>query len=834
MSRVYKGYDENLDRYAAVKVISGDFVTTTEEEYTRRFQSEARAIARLRHPNIVGVYQFGRTEGVYYMAQVFLEGRDLRSLLKENADKGRRILPDETLRIARDVTSALDYAHEQGVIHRDVKPSNIMLEKKTGRAIIMDFGLALSIQEGTMGDTFGSAHYIAPEQAVSSAKAVPQSDLYSLGIVLYEMMAGKVPFDDPSVMSVALKHLNELPPPPSLYNPDLPPAVEAIIMRTLDKDPKKRPASGKELVADLEKAFQIQTAPDASAALHVVGTIGSQPTPPAAAISRPTPPPAAPSKTDTGRARLTGRFARRRAEKEQEAALKSPSEDQLQIDDDTLGSLLKSMPDPSEINLVGEGATGIKAADVRASRPTPLPGLLGMAEAAAETKQEEKKRRSRIGLLLPSILALVIVAGGAYFGTRDGGTQTTALPAAEQTGTARALAAVNPTRSPQPTARPTEKPTAAPTVRPTAQPTGQPTGEATVEPTLTQESTAEPTGQPTAPPTEESTAAPTPTVEATDTPEITLAPTDTPSPASTEVAMVIPAVGEPTVRLVYNENEFLLINISGAALDVSRLVFERELADGTKRSFPASSWNRSDIPVKPNRMAADSCYQFLTSSAEEAEPDRQQCPFFLGFFRSSLSRRYFWIADEPGATFTVRLDSSDTPLAVCEIDAGECDFYAGPEGASAPTVTPTPGPTLPSGEPNIRLIYDRSVFVLINISDETLDVSQLVLERELRAGSMRVFLTAEWDEQRGVLGETSALEPGGCYELVTSQGSWIKPPETDCPMFLGWFRSNLAERYFWVSSEPGASFVVRFSDNFTPLATCEIDAGECRFYLPTP
>lgn len=191
MSRVYRGYDENLQRYAAVKVISSDFATTSEEEYTRRFQSEARAIAHLRHPNIVGIYQFGRSEGIYYMAQVFLEGKDLRVVLKSYAERGEHMPSGEMLRIVGDIAAALDYAHAQGVIHRDVKPSNIMLERHTGRAILMDFGLALSVQEGTTGETFGSAHYIAPEQALSSAQAVPQSDLYSLGIVIYGFSPGK-------------------------------------------------------------------------------------------------------------------------------------------------------------------------------------------------------------------------------------------------------------------------------------------------------------------------------------------------------------------------------------------------------------------------------------------------------------------------------------------------------------------------------------------------------------------------------------------------------------------------------------------------------------------
>jgi serine/threonine protein kinase len=332
MSRVYRGYDENLDRYAAVKVISGDFATTTEEEYTRRFQSEARAIAHLRHQNIVGIYQFGRWEGIYYMAQVFLEGTDLRMLLKEYAERGHRIPIPKMMQIVRDVANALDYAHEQGVIHRDIKPSNIMLEKKTGRAILMDFGLALSVHEGTTGDTFGSAHYIAPEQAISSAKAVPQSDLYSLGIVIYEMLAGKVPFDDPSVMSVALKHLNELPPPPTMYNPDLPTAVESVIMRVLDKDPKRRYETGEQLVQALEEAFGISqrvTDSQAAAIASVDKVVRESPSIVVDDAHRPASQPgprlpSAPAQPEAARlGGLAGRFARRRAQKEEESATRS-------------------------------------------------------------------------------------------------------------------------------------------------------------------------------------------------------------------------------------------------------------------------------------------------------------------------------------------------------------------------------------------------------------------------------------------------------------------------------------------------------------------------------
>ena len=140
------------------------------------------------------------------------------------------------------------------MIHRDIKPSNIMV-MPDNRAILTDFGLALSVPEGTMGNTFGSAHYIAPEQAISSANAVPQSDLYSLGVVLYQMLTGKVPFDDPSAMSVALKHLSEPPIPPRQLNPKLSPAVEKVVLKSLEKEPSKRFQSGVLMARALEEAF---------------------------------------------------------------------------------------------------------------------------------------------------------------------------------------------------------------------------------------------------------------------------------------------------------------------------------------------------------------------------------------------------------------------------------------------------------------------------------------------------------------------------------------------------------------------------------------------------
>ena len=263
MAHVYRGYDQKLQRYAAVKVIDANLLSKDNEgEYRERFQREARAVAHLSHPNIVGIFQFGEVGPLYYMAMAFVDGRDLGQILKEYGAKNELLPPKQVVKIIHDIAGALDNAHAAGVIHRDIKPSNIMVTPDN-RAILTDFGLALSVPEGTMGNTFGSAHYIAPEQAISSANAVPQSDLYSLGVVLYQMLTGKVPFDDPSAMSVALKHLSEPPIPPRQLNPKLSPAVEKVVLKSLEKEPSKRFQSGDLMARVLEEAFAFD--PDVAA-----------------------------------------------------------------------------------------------------------------------------------------------------------------------------------------------------------------------------------------------------------------------------------------------------------------------------------------------------------------------------------------------------------------------------------------------------------------------------------------------------------------------------------------------------------------------------------------
>jgi serine/threonine protein kinase len=256
MARVYLGYDRRLDRYAAIKVI--DPGERRNPDSAERFRREAQAIARLQHPNIVIIYQFGEEEDVYYMAMAFVEGLDLFDVLAGYASHKEWMPYDDVVRVVREVGSALDYAHESGVIHRDIKPSNIMLDR-AGHVVLMDFGLALSVKEGSLGETFGTPHYMAPEQVESSAKAVPQSDLYALGVVTYEMLAGRVPFLDESAMSLAMMHVQKPPPSPRAFNPDLPPALDTVLLRMLAKDPQARYQSGVEFAEALR--FALDTSP---------------------------------------------------------------------------------------------------------------------------------------------------------------------------------------------------------------------------------------------------------------------------------------------------------------------------------------------------------------------------------------------------------------------------------------------------------------------------------------------------------------------------------------------------------------------------------------------
>ncbi len=253
MATVYLGWDESLHRPVAVKVIDARY--RDNPVYAQRFLQEARAVATWRHEHILQVFYAGQQDDWYYFAMEYVDGPDLSKVMKQYADAGELMPHDDVLKIGRAVASALDYAHSQGIIHRDVKPSNVMVARD-GRIALADFGLALDARQGSFGGTFGTPHYIAPEQARNSATAVPQSDLYALGVILYEMLTGAVPFDDPSPTSLAVQHLTQPPPPPRQLNPNLNAATEAVLLKALQKQPADRFQSGAALMEALTNALQ--------------------------------------------------------------------------------------------------------------------------------------------------------------------------------------------------------------------------------------------------------------------------------------------------------------------------------------------------------------------------------------------------------------------------------------------------------------------------------------------------------------------------------------------------------------------------------------------------
>lgn len=252
MGRVYRGLDVKLHRYAAIKVMSHP--DKKNNMYQKRFFREAKSIAKLEHGHIVTIYRYNDVNNIYYMAMQYVDGADLRWVLTDYVSNGELIDYPTLFKIMEHICLALDYAHDNGVIHRDIKPSNIMIARN-GTAILTDFGLALNVAEGTGGEIFGSPHYIAPEQAVSSAQAVPQTDFYAMGVILYEMLTGSVPFNTGSALQIAMAHIGDKLPDPQSIKPDLHPAFLPILSKALEKSPADRYQTGTEFIQSLKLAI---------------------------------------------------------------------------------------------------------------------------------------------------------------------------------------------------------------------------------------------------------------------------------------------------------------------------------------------------------------------------------------------------------------------------------------------------------------------------------------------------------------------------------------------------------------------------------------------------
>ena len=252
MATVYKATDTVLKRYVAVKILRDEF--TTDEEFIKRFETEAQSAARLTHPNIVSIFDVGVDNGIYYIVMELIQGKTLKEIILE--EKGP--LPWKwSVNVAIQIASALEMAHKNNIIHRDIKPHNIIITED-GIAKVTDFGIAKAVSNSTItafGTTIGSVHYFSPEHARGGFTDA-KSDLYSLGVVLYEMVTGRVPFDADTPVSVALKHMQEDPIPPIEENPDIPKSINKIIMKALKKEAMLRYQTSTEFLKDLKTALK--------------------------------------------------------------------------------------------------------------------------------------------------------------------------------------------------------------------------------------------------------------------------------------------------------------------------------------------------------------------------------------------------------------------------------------------------------------------------------------------------------------------------------------------------------------------------------------------------
>jgi eukaryotic-like serine/threonine-protein kinase len=257
MADVYCAEDQQLGRKVALKLLHRRFAE--DAEFVERFRREASAAAGLQHPNVVGVYDRGEWDGTYYIAMEYLPGRSLKDVIRQEAP----LEPVRAIDMTIQILKAARFAHRKGIVHRDLKPHNVMVDDED-RVKVTDFGIARAGASDMTetGSIMGTAQYLSPEQAQGHAVS-QSSDLYAVGVILFELLTGHVPFDAESAVSIALKHVSEAPPAPSVFDPSVPPALESIVLWALEKDPAARPADADAFINALEEAREATVAQEA-------------------------------------------------------------------------------------------------------------------------------------------------------------------------------------------------------------------------------------------------------------------------------------------------------------------------------------------------------------------------------------------------------------------------------------------------------------------------------------------------------------------------------------------------------------------------------------------
>jgi len=253
MAEVYKAYQPGLDRYVGIKVLHAHLVD--DSDFIGRFEREALAIGKLRHPNIVQALDFDREGETYFMAMEYIDGPTLKDEIKARKAADKPFKLEEISRIFTALGSAIDYAHKRGMVHRDIKPANVMINQE-GQVVLTDFGIARimgATQYTQTGALSGTPAYMSPEQG-QGERGDKRSDIYSLGVMLYEMITGIVPYDADTPFAVIMKHISEPLPLPSKINPDVPETVERVVLKAMSKNPDDRYQSGQEMAIALRTA----------------------------------------------------------------------------------------------------------------------------------------------------------------------------------------------------------------------------------------------------------------------------------------------------------------------------------------------------------------------------------------------------------------------------------------------------------------------------------------------------------------------------------------------------------------------------------------------------